>query len=361
MANRSALLDLPVEIHLEICDNLSLHALRPFTSSQPWGVITTFDSCAPGSFILKGLSQSCKYFRRITFPLRYQRVWLSVDRLDAFISIIKHFTLYPERGDFVKHLMIDIPPFVSTPASRPENETQELQQEARRLGLRFDSDNVNQNLEGFLIDMVLCQLQGIRRLNLEQWPVVEDQVRDETARGIIYGAHLPGSLVFPSLQHLTTEHPGLIDRPVQRFKRTLESLLRRAPSLTSLKNTGLVQEPFGFIQVNMPELRNLIFIANKDEFHRADRLTSWFPQWTKYVKHLTIYDAYDGVSNEAFFSISKVDAIKSHLVSTLLPKFPAFTTLHLVLGVWPETTNWDLIGEDRPFDIPQGIEVLMPP
>jgi len=203
-----SLLAIPVEIQLAICAKvveLSHHecAGAPATPTRLDSAPTWKDTLENFA-ALGGLARSCKTFERLTTPMLFERVKVSIFRPIAFVQIIRHFSRFGHLAGFVKHLAIGSAWDTSTLSA---SHVRFLLQEGRRLGLRLLPDCLDSSDQvesmSVLIDVLLCQVHAVRKLVLSLSQYL--YLHEESAPSLLsYAARLPDSFTLASLRCIET-------------------------------------------------------------------------------------------------------------------------------------------------------------
>ncbi|KAK3295267.1 uncharacterized protein B0H64DRAFT_432052 [Chaetomium fimeti] len=276
MADPPSLLTMPVEIQLEICDHLLQSTTR---TKQPKPGIGTWQSTMENYCALGSLSLTCKHFRKITAPLLYRRVRVSIRKPAAFIRLIRRFSQFPGCAKLVSELTIHSGRAGSALSRSQKNF---LFREAHRLGLRLliGGNGLSSQLESILIDVALCRLSTIRKLTLSlpgtttteegQFPppLNESDVESHEPFAFRYANRFPAFFALSSLQRLEAYPMTFNETATDKLhSESLAALLSRTPALTHLKIGRCDQgtSGHGIIQNLLPQLRDIHLVDALDK------------------------------------------------------------------------------------------------
>ncbi len=265
------LLALPAEMQLAICDALvACHAdiatpeetddctpawdpaddpEQPDVSDQTW------ESTLENYVALGNLARTCRHFYRLTIPMLYERVKVSIYRPVAFVQLVRHFSRSTHLGLLAKELTINSSQGISAlPMSLSQSAF--VLQEGQRLGLRCLPKNtgLSHEIDSVMIDVLLCQVPAIKKLTISL-PQRPYSITGRFGPALSYAVRLPESFTLGSLRHIEAHPPYNLLGEDGMNGAFLTALLRHTPAVALLR-VGPVdpRTPQEIVQSSLPEL-----------------------------------------------------------------------------------------------------------
>ncbi|KAK4150200.1 hypothetical protein C8A00DRAFT_18238, partial [Chaetomidium leptoderma] len=160
MANPSPLVAIPLEIQLQICEQLMECPAGDVSLLS--ATANTWQSTLDNFAAIGHLGLACKHFQRITMAYLYSGVTARFDDPTGFMGLIRLFTRFPDRAGFVQELaMLSDADFSNM---MPLGQWTFLYDEAKRLGLRTNDEPRPISVASLMIDVLLSRVPNIRKL-----------------------------------------------------------------------------------------------------------------------------------------------------------------------------------------------------